>query len=122
MQGTAKELLGHGRDTIKLLLSSSELSADDKKLVALTYQSAEKHAVAGRQVQADNMVRRATNFVRSDALVKKAIKIEAAENYLSTVLGILSAAGLGFLNKFGSPLVDDVADLAGDALADILGS
>lgn len=117
----AKALLKNGRETIGVLLKTSALTEEDKKLVAITYKSAENHAVAGRQKQAEQMVKRATNFVRSDALVVKAQRIEATENYLTTVLGLLSGIGEGFLKKFGAPLADKATDLAGEALDDILG-
>lgn len=122
LQQLAKDLLKQGRTTIGALIKSSELSYEKKKTLSLVYKSAETHAVAGRAVQADAMVRRAMNFVRSDALVKKAIKFEATENYLATVLSLLSSAGLGFLNTFGKPLAADATALAGDVLDDIFRS
>lgn len=122
LRGTAKKVIGHSRETIATLLASSELHDDDKKLCASVYHSAEKHALAGREVQAQQMVRRAVNFVRSDALVKKANKIEAVENYLSTLLTLLTSAGKAFLTTAGKSLADEALDLADHAVSDIMGA
>lgn len=118
---TATALLKNGRDTLKALLSTSGLSEKDKAAVAMVYADAERLALRNRTEQAAQMMRRALNFVRSDELIQKAQRIEAVEGYLRGVLRLLSSAGLGFFNGFGKAFLEDAADLAENAVDDIMG-
>lgn len=120
-RATVEGVIGEGRQLMRVLLKGSELSDKDKARIVAVYESAEELALQGKKNGADQMLLRVRNFLASDEVIQKAGKVEAANDFWSNSLGMLSGIAGAFLNKMRAPLLNSMSDIAASAAEDILG-
>lgn len=114
-----KDAIGLSRDYLKGLLTVTPMAKEQKRMIAGIYAKAEQFALAGKGPQADAMLNRVNNYLSTTALVKESKNLKATNNYLKSLLGMVSGAASGFLSWFGTPLISTVTEIGKGAMEDL---
>ncbi len=103
--------LDRSRDYINALLKSSSLTKAQATEVKRLYAAAEKHAIKGKVAVAHAMAKRIANYVKTQRIVIRSEKARATDDYLGSLLKLVTGAVGTFASAFGTPLLDSLKDI-----------